>query len=320
MLGAVGFGSMSVAWHRARDTMNLAARGAGAAPAVSAAQGKNAAPAVVTAAAAGGALAAKKAFPAHELPYVPKGFGPEELATRTRVKFPDLGLPEGFAAAKAGTAIPGWDGEEEAPAYPMPGAKEDDAETPAYPMPGAKDDDAETPGYPMPGADDEEAEKLGYPMLGQKTDEAEKPGYPTLGESDEDEEKKGVSGVEAESPAETVEEGKCQTCAKRKYQDGSDDPGVSFKFAQHVDPKVAGARVRGHEMEHVVRERAKAQQEGRKVVSQSVTYHTGICPECGKFYVAGGTTRTVTAKDNTKDFVKEMAEKVKRNMGLDISA
>ncbi len=31
------------------------------------------------------------------------------------------------------------------------------------------------------------------------------------------------------------------------------------------------------------------------MVSQSVTYHTAICPECGKAYVSGGTTRTVTA-------------------------
>jgi hypothetical protein len=48
-------------------------------------------------------------------------------------------------------------------------------------------------------------------------------------------------------------------------------------------------------MEHVVREQAKAQREDRKVVSQSVTYRTAICPECGKSYVSGGTTRTVTA-------------------------
>ena len=39
---------------------------------------------------------------------------------------------------------------------------------------------------------------------------------------------------------------------------------------------------------------AKATREDRKVVSQSVTYHTAICPECGKSYVSGGTTRTAT--------------------------
>ena len=31
------------------------------------------------------------------------------------------------------------------------------------------------------------------------------------------------------------------------------------------------------------------------MVSQSVTLHTDICPECGKVFISGGTTRTVTA-------------------------
>lgn len=29
----------------------------------------------------------------------------------------------------------------------------------------------------------------------------------------------------------------CQTCKNRKYQDGSNDPGVSFKAATHVAPE-----------------------------------------------------------------------------------
>ena len=100
------------------------------------------------------------------------------------------------------------------------------------------------------------------------------------------------------SPQEVMEEGECQTCKERKYQDGSDDPGVSFKTPTSVAPEQAAGAVRGHENEHVVREQAKARREDRKVVSQSVTYHTGICPECGTAYVSGGTTRTVT-KANT---------------------
>lgn len=109
----------------------------------------------------------------------------------------------------------------------------------------------------------------------------------------------GAQGVEeAKSAREVMEEGECQTCKERKYQDGSDDPGVSFKTAQHIAPEAAATTVRGHEMEHVVREQASAAREGRKVVSQSVTYHTDICPECGKVYVSGGTTRTTTAADN----------------------
>lgn len=86
----------------------------------------------------------------------------------------------------------------------------------------------------------------------------------------------------------------CQTCKNRRYQDGSDDPGVSFKSPTKIDSKAAAAAVKGHEMEHVFREKNKAQAEGRKVVSQNVAIHTDICPECGKVYVSGGTTTTVT--------------------------
>lgn len=105
----------------------------------------------------------------------------------------------------------------------------------------------------------------------------------------------------AESPQEVMEASECQTCKNRRYQDGSDDPGVSFKTPTRVDPSTAASAVRGHEQEHVVREQAKARREDRKVVSQSVTYHTSICPECGRIYVSGGTTRTVTAPDKDKE-------------------
>ncbi len=105
---------------------------------------------------------------------------------------------------------------------------------------------------------------------------------------------------EAKSAQEVMEEGECQTCKERKYQDGSDDPGVSFKTPTSIAPEQVASAVRGHENEHVVREQAKARQEDRKVVSQSVTYHTAICPECGKVYVSGGTTRTVTKAGNSQ--------------------
>lgn len=109
----------------------------------------------------------------------------------------------------------------------------------------------------------------------------------------------GIPGTgEAKSAQEVMEESECQTCKERKYQDGSDDPGVSFKTPAHIDPQMAASKVRSHEMEHVVRERANAQREDRKVVSQFVTYHTGICPECGKTYISGGTTRTTTAANS----------------------
>lgn len=99
---------------------------------------------------------------------------------------------------------------------------------------------------------------------------------------------------EGKTPAEVMEEEECQTCESRKYQDGSDDPGVSFKTATKLSPEKAASAVRGHEYEHVVRNQAKAEREDREVVQQSVTLHNEICPECGKVYVSGGETRTVT--------------------------
>ncbi|MDE6593114.1 MAG: hypothetical protein K2K57_08655 [Oscillospiraceae bacterium] len=88
--------------------------------------------------------------------------------------------------------------------------------------------------------------------------------------------------------------GECQTCKNRKYQDGSDDPGVSFKSATKISPEAAASAVRGHEMEHVYRNRAAAAREGKEIVSQSVVIKSAICPECGKAYVSGGETKTVT--------------------------
>ena len=115
----------------------------------------------------------------------------------------------------------------------------------------------------------------------------------------------------AESAQEALEEGECQTCEERKYQDGSDDMGVSFQTPTNIKPEQAASAVRGHEMEHVYRERAKAGREGRKVVSQSVTMHTEICPECGKSYVSGGTTRTVTKAETENDFQQDLAQQNK---------
>ena len=107
-------------------------------------------------------------------------------------------------------------------------------------------------------------------------------------------EEAGEAGLGAESAQDALEKGECETCEKRKYQDGSDDMGVSYQTPTNIKPEQAASAVRGHEMEHVYREQAKADREGRKVVSQSVTMHTEICPECGKSFVSGGTTRTVT--------------------------
>ena len=118
-----------------------------------------------------------------------------------------------------------------------------------------------------------------------------------------------IGEEESKTPQEVMEESECQTCKNRKYQDGSDDPGVSFKTATNVAPEQAASAVRGHEQEHVVREQAKAQREDRKVVSQSVTIHTAICPECGDVYVSGGTTRTTTRANPVEQPQPEEDEK-----------
>lgn len=85
----------------------------------------------------------------------------------------------------------------------------------------------------------------------------------------------------------------CQTCKNRTYQDGSNDLGVSFKTPTRLTPEKVAYAVRAHESEHVARAWAQAQREDKEIVSQSVTYRTGVCPECGKTYIAGGTTQTV---------------------------
>ena len=131
-----------------------------------------------------------------------------------------------------------------------------------------------------------------------KAEEAKLPGLPGQeGDAEDEKALDGKSAQGAESAQEALEEGECQTCESRKYQDGSDDMGVSFQTPTNIKPEQAASAVRGHEMEHVYREQAKADREGRKVVSQSVTMHSEICPECGKSFVSGGTTRTVTKAD-----------------------
>ena len=116
-----------------------------------------------------------------------------------------------------------------------------------------------------------------------KAEEAKLPGLPGQeGDAEDEKALDGKSAQGAESAQEALEEGECETCESRKYQDGSDDMGVSFQTPTNIKPEQAASAVRGHEMEHVYREQAKADREGRKVVSQNVTMHTEICPECGK--------------------------------------
>jgi len=104
---------------------------------------------------------------------------------------------------------------------------------------------------------------------------------------------KSPDGVQKASEIGEIEE--CQTCKNRKYVDESNDPSVSYQSPQHISPGQSGAKVAAHEREHVTNERAKAEREDRRIVSQTVSLSTAVCPECGKVYVSGGVTRTVTA-------------------------
>jgi hypothetical protein len=86
----------------------------------------------------------------------------------------------------------------------------------------------------------------------------------------------------------------CATCASRTYQDGSSDPGVSFKTPTHIPASMSATAVMGHEREHVTRNAAKAEEQGGTARS-SVVLHRSKCPECGRTYVSGGTTTTTTS-------------------------
>ncbi len=115
----------------------------------------------------------------------------------------------------------------------------------------------------------------------------------------------GIDGLgpgESEKIAGKVEKtgkSECQTCKERKYQDGSDEM-VSFKAAAHISPENSASRVRAHEQEHVSNAFKKAAQGEGKVLQASVRLQTAICPECGRSYVAGGTTTTkIKYKEDT---------------------
>jgi len=84
---------------------------------------------------------------------------------------------------------------------------------------------------------------------------------------------------------------KCRTCAERKYKDVSNDPSVSFQTPTSLAPGTEMAAVSAHEQQHVTHNAAEAERKGMQA-SSTVTIHTDVCPECGRVYVSGGTTRT----------------------------
>lgn len=99
----------------------------------------------------------------------------------------------------------------------------------------------------------------------------------------------------------------CETCENRKYQDGSNEADVSFKSASRVSPEAAVSAVRNHEAQHVSNAYQKAEEDNGKVISASVSIHTSICPECGRSYVSGGTTKTmIKYTDQTNPYQKDL--------------
>lgn len=129
--------------------------------------------------------------------------------------------------------------------------------------------------------------------------------------------------VDSKKVAKTDPGYQCQTCANRKYQDGSDE-NVSFKSATNIAPEAAASAVRGHEQEHVANAYDKAKQNNGKVISATVQIHTSICPECGKTYVSGGTTRTQIKYGNEENpyqkNLKDMQGGFLRGINLDMKA
>ncbi len=207
------------------------------------------------------------------IPFMRAGMDPAELAVRMRIEY--AGMPQSGKTSGS-----------EAAELNLPGTKSQEAVE--LDLPGTKSQEAVE--LDLPGTSADKVAEAGLPGAAE-----EEPAGVTGNDSKEDAPK--VAGTGVEDTQKAANEGECQTCKERKYQDGSDDPGVSFKTPTHIDPGQTANAVRGHELEHVVRERANAEKEGRRVISQSVTMQTGICPECGRIYTAGGMTRTVTAAD-----------------------
>ena len=102
----------------------------------------------------------------------------------------------------------------------------------------------------------------------------------------------------------------CQTCKNRKYMDVSNETDVSFQSPTHISPEASFAAVSAHEQQHVSNAAAAGSQPGNQLLSASVTYKMGICPECGKPYIAGGTTATQIRynKDNPYETSRKALE------------
>lgn len=102
----------------------------------------------------------------------------------------------------------------------------------------------------------------------------------------------GISSLQRMTDTGKVNPSECQTCANRKYQDGSDEM-VSFKAPGKISPEASYGKVMSHEKEHVANAVAEGSKKNKELVSATVSLRTSICPECGRSYVSGGTTTTI---------------------------
>ncbi len=100
----------------------------------------------------------------------------------------------------------------------------------------------------------------------------------------------------------------CKTCENRKYVDGSNEADVSFKTPGVIKPEEAYAKVSAHERQHVSNAIAKGSKPGAKLISASVALKMSVCPECGRTYVAGGTTTTTISYSTSNPYDKNADE------------
>ena len=123
----------------------------------------------------------------------------------------------------------------------------------------------------------------------------------------------GLSMLKA--PGRTSSPAECETCANRRYQDGSDENDVSFKTPAKIAPSIAASVILGHEHEHVANAYEKEYNTNHGVHSHgshdhvhahvdqaSVRLKTDICPECGRVYFSGGVTNTVISFTDDEQF------------------
>ena len=116
-------------------------------------------------------------------------------------------------------------------------------------------------------------------------------------------------------PNASVKKGECQTCARRKYVDGSNEANVSFKAPGHISPENSAAKVMSHEQEHVANAIAEGNKDNKELVSATVSLQTSVCPECGRVYVSGGTTHTtIRSKKDSSNPYDNLQQRMNRNL------